>query len=107
MFFARCIAVVLFLQGVGPLLLLGAWRPGGWFLLGTACIYTVLSIGFWRGRRWALRLALALTLPQLMIVSSPLLSWRFHLGASFGMGVCPAWNILDAPTFSYHSRAGA
>ena len=106
MIFARFIAVVLLLQGVGPALLFGVWRPGGWFLACLATIYAFLTVGLWQGRRWALPLAFALTLPQLFVFSSSWFSWRFYVFASRGFGVAPADTLMQVPLFTYRSFGG-
>lgn len=106
MVFARFVAVVFLLQGIGPALLFGAWRPGGLFLLFLAAIYVVLFLGLWQGRRWALPSAFALTLPQLFILSSSWFSWRFYVLASYGFGLAPAPTFMQMPAFGHHSLGG-
>ena len=104
MIFARFIAVALFLQGAGPAFLIGVWRPGGWFLACLAGIYVFLAAGLWRGQRWASPLALALTLPQLLVISSSWLSWRFFVFVSRGFGVAfPDPFAGEVIFFPYHS----
>ena len=106
MILARLIAVVLFLQGVGPAFLLGAWHPGGWFLAVLAAIYAPLGVGLWRGRQGASVLAFALTLPQLFVFSSSWFSWRFFVFASRGFGVAPADTLMEMSFFTYGSFSG-
>lgn len=96
MLFARFLAVTLLLQGLGPTLLLGWLRPGGWFLAILAAVYAVLGAGMWKSKRWALPLAFALTLPQLVVVSSSSFSWRFYALASGGYGLVPAQGAVTS-----------
>ncbi len=100
---ARFSASTTLLQGLLPLLVFGGWRPGGLFLVSTAAVYVLLSWGLWTGRRWALPLGLALTLPQLLIVSSWLVSWQFFVGTSVGLGAKPGFDVLRMPlNFFWH-----
>ena len=94
---ARLTASIALLQGLLPLLVFGGWRPGGLFLVGTAAVYVLLSWALWTGRRWALPLGLLLTLPQLLVVSSWLVSWRVFVGTSIGLGAKPALDVLAMP----------
>lgn len=107
MILTRLSAIIIFLQGVVPVLLFGAMRPSGWFLLGLAVVYALLTSGLWAGRRWAVLSAATITLPQLLILSSQLFTWRFYVGASYFGGISFASSISDSRLFIYNSVGAA
>ena len=101
--FARFLAVVLFVQGVGPAFLFGVWRADGWLLACLAVIYTLLAAGVWQRRRWALPMATAVTLPQLAAISSSWFSWYFYVFAGYGLCVEPRDTFNTSVLFGYRA----
>ena len=103
---AKVGAVLLLLQRITPALVYGVWRPGGLFLLAVAAVYALLGWGVWASKQWALILALILTAPQLVIVSTKLFSWQFYIGGAFGPGLAFSSSLLDT-RFTVFASVGA
>jgi hypothetical protein len=99
----RIIAACFFLQGALPVMLFGLFHPMGVLLLLSALTYAAIGWGIWNSRIWALMGGVALTLPQLVILSSGPLSWQFYVGGSIGFGVAPSWSLIDVRLCTFFS----
>lgn len=84
MHLVRTTAIIVLLQGLLALL---ALRTGGAGVFLFTAIYVLLATGIWHAEKWAWWLGIALTTPQVVLVSSWTVSWSFFVGATFGFGV--------------------